>query len=173
MVFMSSLRSVLLSSRIHPCGSLLPCQRTLDRPDLHRPACRHRQVEELLIISRIYIIYPIPNHMALDGVSRPRVRLVAVSLRFAVELQFTLLKVLNFRIPTTTAINFTRCYQLAFFNFSKYCFIPYLSVYYHSCLYQVVWHFYLSQLFCLFFLLFHVLCFQQLSRLVLQSFGYR
>jgi len=30
-------------------------------------------VEELLIISRIYLIYPIPNHTALDGVSRPRV----------------------------------------------------------------------------------------------------
>jgi hypothetical protein len=27
-------------------------------------------VEELLIISRIYIIYPIPNHTPLDGVSR-------------------------------------------------------------------------------------------------------
>jgi len=30
-------------------------------------------IEELLIISRIYIIYPLPNHTALDGVSRPRV----------------------------------------------------------------------------------------------------
>jgi hypothetical protein len=29
-------------------------------------------IEELLIISRIYIIYPIPNHTALDGVSRWR-----------------------------------------------------------------------------------------------------
>jgi hypothetical protein len=34
-------------------------------------------VEELLIISRIYIIYPIPNHTALDGVSRSAVWLVA------------------------------------------------------------------------------------------------
>jgi len=43
-------------------------------------------VEELLIISRIYLIYPIPNHTALDGVSRPRVWAVALPEHFVFEL---------------------------------------------------------------------------------------